>query len=776
MTKSKGREYFETDTSSGYPVENNTSSINQPAHVKHSSKHGKESVYANSPKLGGSMSEARVESKSKLNNNKVSGYEYRKDYARNFDRNVIQAPIIGPDGIPITAATSNVTNLELLKRHYNSLERMMETRIFREKADDQTKKVIYDVKNILADLILMVETRKTDEQFLRFFKDAKLFSGDLSNDNELKVLLEDWKTTIVKMATGTEGRGIVRSTTQVVTDLKGSESIFRFLSETSKFLQMIVLDKNSQFVDEQREIVFDNFYKVFRVLSSSPAWNDFVLNSKSLSREVKATGEVESKNAASKLNTIKSNDNFNSMFSNFKILIQSFIKDKSVADVDKVFQYGGESFEEIKKNQGYNVFMQDFRNLTIELMENPDLIEDPAYRKAMRDLYAKAETLIVETKESPPLQKFTAESSRLKDGIATDELNSRLWTHFNSLLSDLNTHTAKGNLRMAGQLKMLLVPFLLEEFRTITIPPQSGLTPDRNLGYRIGAVNLSSIELLPENIHFEISHKTNADPYTLSIIDPDTIVWIELTSIRARIDALPWEFEKFNFPKIRDRGLANILVDGRGARVGVEVRILKDGLQRKTQILDSYCILDNISIHLYDCKHTFLYKIFTNLLKKRLKFEVEKAIAQQVAKMIAETDYKMVGKYHVAKQNRLRMKAKLNSRVSEIKQKMAQNKKNKQKESAKKNVESFAKAVLGNRSKYSTSNTGNVASTSTIPTQVTTTRTESMVIPQTLNQPQTATQYVSETTTTNTTEKIFDNDKKVFETQEQTTYVGPSTN
>ncbi|KAK5576439.1 hypothetical protein RB653_007583 [Dictyostelium firmibasis] len=771
MTKSKGRAYYETDTSSGYPVEQGTSSLNQPAHVKHANKHGKESVYANSPKLGGSMSETRVESKSKINTNKVSGFEYRKDYARNFDRNLIQPPVLGPDGIPVTGATSNISNLDLLKRHYNSLERMMETRIFREKADDQTKKVIYDIKNILADLILMVETRKTDEQFLRFFKDAKLFSGDLSNDNELKILLEDWKTTIVKMATGTEGRGIVRSTTQVVTDLKGSESIFKFLSESSKFLQMLVLDKNSQYIDEQREIVFDNFYKVFRVLSASPAWNDFVLNSKSLSREVKATGEVESKNAASKLNTIKSNDNFNSMFSNFKILIQSFIKDKSIADVDKVFEYGNESFEEIKKNQGYNVFMQDFRNLTIELMENPDLIEDPAYRKAMRDLYAKAETLIIETKESPPLQKFTAESSRLKDGIATDELNSRLWTHFNSLLSDLNAHTAKGNLRMAGQLKMLLVPFLLEEFRTISIPPQSGLTPDRNLGYRIGAINLSSIELLPENIHFEISHKTNADPYTLSIIDPDTIVWVELTSIRARIDALPWEFEKFNFPKLRDRGLANILVDGRGARVGVEIRILKDGLQRKTQILDSYCILDNLSIKLYDCKHSFLYKIFTNILKKRLKFEVEKAIAQQVAKILAETDYKMVGKYQVAKQNRLRMKAKLNSRVNEIKQKMAQTKKNKQKESAKKNVESFAKAVLGDRA-----NRSNVATT-TIPTQVTTTRTESMVIPQTLNQPQTATQYVSETTTTtNTTEKVFDNDKKVIETQEQTTYVGPSTN
>ncbi|EGC32309.1 hypothetical protein DICPUDRAFT_49657 [Dictyostelium purpureum] len=763
MTKSKGREYFESGSSSKSPVAYVDSYGNPP---KTSKKHGKESVYERSPKLGSSTTEATVHTKSKP---KISGLEYRKDYIRNMDPNIV-APELDANGIPVNATSTNVSNLDLLKRHYNSLERLMETRIFREKADDPTKKVIYDIKNILADLILMVETRQTDQQFINLFKEARLFSGDISNDDELKVLLEDWKTTFIKLATGSESKGILRSTSKVVSDLKGSESIFRFLSEGSKFLQMIVLDKNSQFLDEQREVVFDQFYKVFRVLSGNPAWSDFVLNSKTLGSQVRETSAIESKNASTKIDTIKGNQHFNSMTDKLKILIQSFIKNKDVADVDMVFKYGGQSIDELQKNKGYSVFMEDFRNLTIELMENPDLIEDPAFRKAMRDLYAKAEQLITETKQSPALQKFAAESGRLKEGIATDELNSRLWTHFRSLLADLNTHTAAGNMRLAGQLKMLLVPFLLEEFRTITIPPQMGLTPDRNLGYRIGAINLSSIELLPENIHFEISHKTNADPYTLSIIDPDTIVWVELTAIRARIDSLTWEYEKFNFPRLKDSGLADIFLDGRGARVGVEIRLLKDGLQRKTQVLDSYCILDSFKVKLYHCKHSFIYKIFTSLLKNRIKFEIEKAVAQQVAKIIAETDYKMVGKYQVAKQNRLRFQSKMNSRVSEIKGKMKKNKKNKDaKEELKKKTNQFYKAVVGDKnSRPAQSSSEQYISGQPISTTTTTTRTESMVIPENTN-----TQYVSETT-----QKVTENNnEKVIQTQEQTTtVVGTSTN
>ncbi|KAF2076533.1 hypothetical protein CYY_002147 [Polysphondylium violaceum] len=761
---------------------------------------GKESIYQ-SPRIAAankgkeSYYNGKTESvQLQKDKNKVRGYDYRKDYLRTQDeRGNLNAPVLGPDGIPINAATGNVSNLVLLKRHYNSVERLMETRIYRERADEPTKKVIIDIRNILADLILMVETRKTDEQFGRLFKDMKLFSTDLSNDSELKILLEDWKTTLIKLVTGDESKGILRSTSKVLTDLKGSETIFKFFSETSKFLNMIVLDKNNSMIDEQREIVFDNFFKAFRILSANPAWNEFVLRSKTLGKEVKETKNIESKNAESKINSIKSNRNFNSLNDNFKILLQSFIKDKSVANVDNLYQYGSETMTELEKNKDYASFLEDFQNLTLEIMENPELVDDPAFRKAIRDMYAKAEKLAVDTKQNPSLQRFVNEASRLKDGIATDEINSRLFEHVKQLSSDLNTHSSQGNIRLFGQLKMLLVPFLLEEFRTISIPPRSGLTPDRNLGYRIGNINLSAIELLPENIHFEISHKTNADPYTLSIIDPDTVVWVELTAIRARIEKLDWEYTKFNFPRLKDKGLADIYLDGRGARVGVEIRLLKDGLQRKTQVLDSYCIIDNLSIKLYNCKHTIIYSLFTRLLKKRLKFEVEKAIAQQVAKIIAETDYKMVGKYHVAKQNRLKMKSKVNSRLAEFRSKMKKNTKKAQKDKPNP-LSNFYNTFMGkddgssSTRKSTTINSPTLLSTKPLPipantSTTTTTTTTTMAVPLTTvpleNLPLAteSVQYVANPTTANTTYIKEEVKKEMFVNPQEShgpSYVGPS--
>ncbi|KYQ89634.1 hypothetical protein DLAC_09599 [Tieghemostelium lacteum] len=724
-----------------------------------------------------------------------SGMDFRREYIATLNEQPVQQPILDENGLPVNVFSKAPTPV-LLKRHLNSLERLMGTRIFRERADDNTKRVIYDLKNLLQDIIVICETRKTDLHIQQIIKDMKMFSGDLSSDKEMKILLEDWKATAMRLATGDQSKGLINSSTKLLGDLKNSECVLRFLSEGTKFLQMIVLNKDSALIDTQREIVFEEFFQVARLLSSNPAWNEFVLNSKVLGSDIRENEKIQSTSASKKLSSIQSNPSYNSLNSSFRILLQSFIKDKSIADVDKFFEYGTEASIELKKNPQYNQFLQDLQRITLELMEHPELVDDPSFRKAIRDLYSRGESLLVATKNNPALQRFTNEGVRLKDGIVTDELNSVFYTHLKQLTKDLNPPGKGSSKKLYGQLRMLLVPFLIEEFRTIPIPPTSGVTPDRKMGYRVANINLSAIELLPENIHFEISHKTNADPYTLSIIDPDTIVWVELTAIRARIEKIAWEYERFVFPKLHDSGLADVYMDGRGARVGVELRILGHGLERKTQVVDSYCSIENLNIRLYNCKHRILYKLVTRMLKKKLKFAIEKAVAQMVAKKIAEYDYKLVGKYNRSRDSRLRAKNKLNERIKALREKSKAKAAANPNAHKKANLSNFFKTVVGSKKSSSeqrmeipTTTTTTTTTTKIVeePIPLTKERVVTTTVPvETISNDQLpltgqATQYVvnpniTQTTTTKTVEQFTKEKPSTGTPEMRPNYVGPSSN
>ncbi|GAM17508.1 hypothetical protein SAMD00019534_006830, partial [Acytostelium subglobosum LB1] len=566
---------------------------------------------------------------------------------------LMDAPLLGPDGLPLTAASVNAPFNIQLKRHYNSLTRLMDTQIFRERADNRTRKILFDLRNVLGDAIVMVETRGTDKQFINLFEDAMMFKGDLSSDNDLKTMLMTWQSTFSKLATGRGSKSIRSDTKELFTGLRRSDSILSLMSEGTKFLHMIILDRHNPGIDAQRELVFDLFFKTFGALASNPAYRHLVSHTRTFATDLVETERYEFSNvAAPKLEAYSKNTNLLSMNSNLKSLVRSLISDPNgSASVDRFFTHGNVTIEDMRKNPVYEKYFSDLRGLLAEVSANPSLFEDPSYRNVVREMYNRGEKIIVESRNTPSLQNFIKEGDVLRGAIQNDPLNRSFYNNLKEFSNNFQTAPGKMpvDLQLLEQIKLFTVPFLLEEFRTITVPGQSGATPDGKIAYKIGAINLCSVELLPENIHMEVSHKFNTDPYTLNVIDPDTVIWVELTSINARIDKMPWAFQKFGFPSIKDGGLADIRLDKRGARVGATVRVLGEGYQKFVQVLDSYCYIDSLSIKLYNCKHSILYKMFNLFARNAVKKAIEKAVAENLAEIMTKYDYKAYAKYTEAK-------------------------------------------------------------------------------------------------------------------------------
>merc|ERR1712137_1169958 len=99
--------------------------------------------------------------------------------------------------------------------------------------------------------------------------------------------------------------------------------------------------------------------------------------------------------------------------------------------------------------------------------------------------------------------------------------------------------------------------------------------------------------------------------------------------------------EKTGFPKVTDRGLADIDMmgtNGLSLRIEVAPRVQKTGnnVQSMFEAKSVNCTIDKLKIHLRETKHDLMYKIVGPVLnamaKKRMETGIEDAIREQISK------------------------------------------------------------------------------------------------------------------------------------------------
>lgn len=81
---------------------------------------------------------------------------------------------------------------------------------------------------------------------------------------------------------------------------------------------------------------------------------------------------------------------------------------------------------------------------------------------------------------------------------------------------------------------------------------------------------------------------------------------------------------------------------GYGARVGLKLRISRQGAGNILQVLDSYCVIDRLDVALYECNHKIIYKFLHHYIVKRLKNAVEQSVADKLGQCVAVVDQRLM--------------------------------------------------------------------------------------------------------------------------------------
>eukprot|EP01111_Echinosteliopsis_oligospora_P006011 TRINITY_DN198_c0_g1_i1.p1 TRINITY_DN198_c0_g1~~TRINITY_DN198_c0_g1_i1.p1 ORF type:complete len:885 (+),score=226.07 TRINITY_DN198_c0_g1_i1:95-2749(+) len=554
---------------------------------------------------------------------------------------------------PATTTYLTPSYSKLLRRIHllnEAMFRIQRERVAAEELDLKGMRVLQEIQVVLSDIEAFLITKNGDMKFQQLADHFFTFAGELRNDRELATFVSSWKAARAGHASNVDG--VINNVSVLFHDIKSSRNIYSCANEALKLVESILDSDGEHDLEGQKKKVYDELIELLKGIGENPRW-------KAISGQGKETVQGLNSRARQTMSNrphlrLKQRQSFEILMYDVRRAIEVLMVDHDGVTVDKFFEAVEKFVTDCLNTPAYHQFVHDAKEAGSEIMEDPDILQDPATRELLWNLWNTFVEMISEVKKHPSFQEAFEHAKHIMKSLMKDPYAHNILSHAKILLKDIQ-HNEEGRLidfSLVPQFKHILVPLLLESFREVRIPPIQGVTPDKKLKYHISGIVLSSIEMLPENIKIEATYRMNTDPLRLDVHEKDIILWVEADKVRARVTGAAWNYERLTFPRIGDSGLASVILGGHGARVGAKIRIHKQGNEHVMQVIDSYCIISRLDLAMYECKYSVLYKMAHKHLVKQLKSVIELGVAEKLTQLVTGLDrsvLKTIMKIQIAK-------------------------------------------------------------------------------------------------------------------------------
>lgn len=173
------------------------------------------------------------------------------------------------------------------------------------------------------------------------------------------------------------------------------------------------------------------------------------------------------------------------------------------------------------------------------------------------------------------------------------------------------------NPAMVDRLKLAFVPEMRSRIQKMVIPPSegeasSGVGP---IWYALGEVTVANVQLDPEHV-------------TIVVTD---IITIDMTHLDVQMTDATWRYRKLSFPHLSSSGELGISVQNctLAARVAIDTRT--GGLRT---LEPSVVQVDKLNLDVKGSWVSWIYKLVIAIFKKKIRAEMEAAMAAAVDDMI----------------------------------------------------------------------------------------------------------------------------------------------
>lgn len=240
-------------------------------------------------------------------------------------------------------------------------------------------------------------------------------------------------------------------------------------------------------------------------------------------------------------------------------------------------------------------------------------------------------------------QNLFDEIEKFFTSYADDPLNIRFGQNWKKLTKDLFLNS-EGSLKLKTQLwediTSVILPGLLRHIGYIPIPRIE--YTDSQLDLVIENLTLEGQNLLPNAIELEMRNYFKLSAYDKIPNANRHSFWISFSQVQADLrDVAFYVHKKSGFPKIKDSGMADVVISGNGVsgKVHIESAVTKD---RVFTVKDVKVKVDKLAFGIRETKHNFLYSTLKPLAQSLVKKQISKAIEDGIRSGLAQLDAQFV--------------------------------------------------------------------------------------------------------------------------------------
>jgi len=400
----------------------------------------------------------------------------------------------------------------------------------------------------------------------------------------------------------------------------------------------VKVEKTKEQKREQREDkLVERLVDLAQTLHKKPEFRNSIEYMSNSAGKLKKYGKDKNEKVKEKRNVDKSKENTKIIEHHQKaarLHVKAFLENWIAEDysLNKLIEQLNYLYEKSKTDEELRSLLRDWKKWSTSTVKDSEYVED---RERVRD---DVKELIRRTREMNSRYKEETATIRhevvfINKQIQRDDSLLKLRDQFSQLGKDI-LMDSNGNPCLKPELfsdAQVILGSLIEAIRYIPLPPIK--RSDENMELELENIVLNITDIAPRNIRFIA--QADADKNHTGSRQGNNSFIIELKKIRATLNSINFFVDKKSgFPKISDRGLADIYMGGSGLCMTIEIapKLEKRGDEYVSmfEAKNVSCSIGILKIHLRETLHDTRYKLLSPIINFVAKKKIESGIANYV--------------------------------------------------------------------------------------------------------------------------------------------------
>jgi len=493
--------------------------------------------------------------------------------------------------------------------------------------------MIENVVELLDAIRNFVETKNQNSVIQRFLYHLRLSSKSSDAKSKLKDLMSDQafldnaKDTLILLVTSSDFRDILAELSQVISGM-----FSRHVEQTLK--ESVQQDEKDQISIENRESVV-NFLNLLDEIAENKDHQEalcyVLLCVRKSEKEIKQIVKSGSDSIGA--------ENFSTGDANLaqaKKELQDFLEKVANRSSDDIQKGLSEITDLLKEDYKLRNILNDLVTFVERSLKDEDFRHDPDTILAGSNLIDQTRSYVVDIcgetiqnlfKDFNDFLKAVQDDSHVQ---RLSQASGALLDHFYYKIKDRMVL----NQDLVNDLAMLLLPNLLNQLRTITIPPIKTTTPKYE--FQLEKFDLSVDDILPSYLEAKISKGIMMGIRDQITDQKYSSISIVLHELHIDASSIPFSY-KLKSITLQDRGTLDLQTQKTGISVNLKLHYYAEDLEKTVEIENSDIFMDKIKLKIGG-RHNTLYWLFNPAIKNMIRSEFSRTLQVKIQEYVLKVD------------------------------------------------------------------------------------------------------------------------------------------